>query len=53
MRLKRGIDPRVFRLMVLGALNSTQRWYSAKGMAPAQIADCFFAMLGGCMEDKA
>ncbi|MEO7390960.1 MAG: TetR/AcrR family transcriptional regulator [Ramlibacter sp.] len=51
LKLKRGIDRHVFRLLVLGALNSTQRWYSGKGLAPRQIAECLYAMLGCSMEE--
>ncbi len=51
LRLKRGIDRRVFRLLVLGALNSTQRWYSKRGLTPSQIAGCLFAMLGSAIEE--
>ncbi|MDB5870622.1 MAG: kstR2 [Ramlibacter sp.] len=52
LKLKRGIDRRMFRLLVLGALNSTQRWYSQAGMPPGQIAECMFTMLAGSLEDR-
>lgn len=52
LKLKRGIDRRVFRLLLLGALNSTQRWYSTKGLSPSQIADCLYAMLGSSIEES-
>jgi TetR/AcrR family transcriptional regulator, cholesterol catabolism regulator len=52
LKLKRGIDRRVFRLLLLGALNSTQRWYSKKGLSPSQIAECLYTMLGSSIEES-
>jgi TetR/AcrR family transcriptional regulator, cholesterol catabolism regulator len=43
--LKPGIDRKLFRLLVLGALNSTQRWYSASGARPREVAGCLFRMI--------
>jgi TetR/AcrR family transcriptional regulator, cholesterol catabolism regulator len=52
LKLKRGIDKRVFRLLLLGALNSSQRWYSPRGLKPRQIADNLYAMLSGSLENE-
>jgi AcrR family transcriptional regulator len=37
LELGPGIDPKIFRLHVLAALNGTKFWYSAGGMAPSEI----------------
>jgi TetR/AcrR family transcriptional regulator, cholesterol catabolism regulator len=52
LKLRRGIDKRVFRLLLLGALNSAQRWYSPHGLKPRQIADGLYAMFSGSLENE-
>jgi TetR/AcrR family transcriptional regulator, cholesterol catabolism regulator len=51
LKLRRGIDRRMFRLLLLGALNSAQQWYSPRGAKPRQVADCLYAMVAGSLED--
>ncbi len=43
--LARGVDRKIFRLLVLGALNSTQRWYRTGGSTPTQIGRDFATLL--------
>ena len=44
--LKRGTDRRIFRMMLIGALNSSQTWYRSNGRyAPRAIARKFVALL--------
>lgn len=43
--LARGTDRRLLRLLLLAALNRVPGWYRPGGIAPADIADRFVAML--------
>ena len=44
--LSKPVDPRLFRLMLLGAVNWSPVWYRREGKAsPAEIARAFVEML--------
>ncbi|HVZ44756.1 MAG TPA: TetR/AcrR family transcriptional regulator [Ramlibacter sp.] len=47
--LQSGVDATLFRLLVLGALNSAQRWYRQGRRTPQDIADCMFQMIAGSL----
>jgi len=52
--LRKGTDRRAFRLMLIGALNSSQTWYRASGKyKPRAIAHQFIALLRQGQEVKA
>ncbi|HKP28204.1 MAG TPA: hypothetical protein VJU15_02335, partial [Gemmatimonadales bacterium] len=45
-RLRRDLDVRLTRLMILGAVNWVAQWYSAgKGRSPDEIANDFATMM--------
>ena len=43
--LKAGTDRRLFRLMLLGAMNWSQTWYQPNGLTPRTIARRYVALL--------
>ncbi len=49
--LKARTDRRLFRLMLLGAMNWSQTWYQPKGLAPRTIARRFVALLRQGQDD--
>lgn len=52
--LRKGTDRRVFRLLLIGALNSSQTWYRASGKyKPRAIAHQFITLLRQGQEEKA
>ena len=52
--LRKGTDRRAFRLMLIGALNSSQTWYRPSGKyKPRAIAHKFIALLRQGQEEKA
>jgi len=52
--LRKGTDRRAFRLLLIGALNSSQTWYRASGKyKPRAIAHQFIALLRQGQEEKA
>jgi AcrR family transcriptional regulator len=52
--LRKGTDRRAFRLLLIGALNSSQTWYRSSGKyKPRAIAHQFIALLRQGQEEKA
>ena len=52
--LRKGTDRRAFRLLLIGALNSSQTWYRPSGKyKPRAIAHQFIALLRQGQEEKA
>ena len=52
--LRKGTDRRAFRLLLIGALNSSQTWYRPNGKyKPRAIAHQFIALLRQGQEEKA
>lgn len=45
LKMPPDVDRRLFRLMLMGAMNWTPVWYRETGMAPEEIADAFLHML--------
>jgi hypothetical protein len=49
LALPRDVDPRIFRLHLLSALNGTKFWYRAGGRTPAEIGRQLARMLRPAM----
>ncbi len=43
--LKKNVNRKLFRLMLLGALNSTKDWYKEGGEAPSEIGESYVSFL--------
>lgn len=50
--LKKCLDSKLFRLLVLGALNSTQGWHAIGRAKPREVTDCLFRMINESMRDS-